>query len=57
MEAGLSLEEVLHKIYFQGYSFGDVELLLESAFKKISNVDEFLEVLTKSINAYMTTSR
>jgi len=51
-EEGLSLEEVLHKLYFQGYSYSDVQNLLPFALQKVKNANQFFETLFATVKNY-----
>lgn len=52
IDENLSLEELLHKIYFQGYKVQDVQKLLKTTLEKVKNVNEFFETLFTTVKNY-----
>jgi len=48
----LSLENILQKIYFEAYSYKDLKEYVFSALRKISSLDDFLDILYISIRDY-----
>ena len=48
----MNLEEVLHKLYFQGYKFQEISELLPMALKQTKNVNQFFETLFTTVKNY-----
>ena len=53
VDADLQLDEILHKMYFQMYSFKDVKPLLQHALAKIKNFQSFFELLYQYTKNYV----
>ena len=52
----LSLDDILQKIYFEAYSYEDLKDYVFSALRKVSSLDEFLDLLYTTIRDYSLVS-